>query len=74
MNVFQRKYSFMTQCREKIKKLKSEYRKVKDGHKVMGNKHNNRKFLELLDRILADKPSTKLPILVDTLTINSDEY
>ena len=25
------------QCREKIKKLKSEYRKVKDGHKVTGN-------------------------------------
>ena len=62
------------QCREKIKKLKSEYRKVKDGHKVTGNKRNNWKFLESLDRILADKPSTKPPILVDTLTINSDVY
>ena len=61
------------QCCEKIKKLKSEYRKVKDGHKVTGNKHNNWKFLEPLDRILADKPSTKPPILVDTLTINSDK-
>ena len=29
------------QCCEKIKKLKSEYRKVKDGHKVTGNKRNN---------------------------------
>ena len=62
------------QCREKIKKLKSEYRKDKDGHKVTGNKRNNWKLLEPLDRILADKPSTKPPILVDMLTINSDEY
>ena len=30
--------------------------------------------MELLDRFLADKPSTKPPIPVDKLTINSDEY
>ena len=61
------------ECREKMKKLKSEYRKVKDGHRVTGNKCNNWKFLEPLYRILADKPSTKPTILVDTLTIHSDE-
>lgn len=53
------------QCREKMKKLKSEYRKVKDGHRET--------VLEPLDRILVDTPSTKSPILVDTLTIHSDE-
>ena len=40
---------------------------------MTGNKRNNWKFLELLNRILADKPSTKRPILVDMLTIHSDE-
>ena len=51
-------------------KLKSEYKNVKDGHEVTENKLNNWKFFELLNWILADKASTKPPMLVDMLTIN----
>ena len=48
-----------TQCKEKAKKLKTEYRKVQDKHRVTGEGRKKWKFLEAMDNVLADKPSTQ---------------
>ena len=55
------------QCREKAKKLKAEYRKLKDKHNKTGQGRKTWKFLEAMDRVLADKPATRPPVLLDTL-------
>ena len=56
------------QCREKAKKLKGEYRKVKDKHNQTGQGRKKWKFLEAMDTVLADKPATRPPVLIDTLS------
>lgn len=55
------------QCREKIKKLKAEYRKVKDKHGKTGTGRKKWKFLDALDEVLGHKPATRPPVLIDTL-------
>ena len=52
------------QCHEKAKKLKMDYRKIKDKHKVTGT-GRKWKFLEPLDQVMGYKPTT-LPPVVDT--------
>ena len=53
------------QCREKAKKLKMDYRKIKDKHRVSTGR-KKWKFLEPLDQVLGDKPTTVPPVVVDT--------
>ena len=55
-----------TQCREKIKKLKVDYRKVKDKNKQTGNNQKDTKFYNALNEILDNKPTTQPPILIDS--------
>lgn len=40
------------QCREKIKKMRLEYRRIKDNHKT-----RSWKFYDVMDRVLANRPS-----------------
>lgn len=40
------------QCREKIKKMKLEYRRIKDNHKL-----RSWKFYDVMDRVLANRPA-----------------
>lgn len=40
------------QCREKIKKMKLEYRRIKDNHKT-----RSWKFFDVIDRVLSSRPS-----------------
>lgn len=61
-----------TQCREKAKKLKTEYRKVKDKRQVTGEGRKKWKFLEAMDNVLADKPSTQPSTLIDTSISSND--
>ena len=57
-----------TQCRDKIKKLKVDYRKVRDKNKQTGNKRRDGKFYKAMNEIMADKPTTQPPMLIDTST------
>lgn len=61
----------LAQCRDKIKKLKSEYRKVKDANKQIGNKRKKSKFYEKINEILHDKHSVTPPIILDTSASSS---
>ena len=58
------------QCRDKLKKLKSEYRKLKG--KTGESKRKDWDFFEAMDAILGTKPVTQPPVVVDTLQDSSD--
>ena len=55
------------QCRDKAKKLKTTYRKIKDKHGKTGEGRKRWVFLEAMDTVLGDKPSTRPAFLIDTL-------
>ena len=52
-----------------MKKLKSKYRKVKDGHKKTGTGRSSWRFLDAIDAVIGDKPATK-PVVIDSLEDN----
>ena len=54
------------QCQGKIKKLKHEYKKIKDKHGKTGEGRKNWKFLEPMDSVLGHKPATRPPIVVES--------
>ena len=51
------------QCREKIKKLKGDYRKEKDKHNKTGEGRTNWDYFEAMDAILGHRPAT---VVIDT--------
>uniref|UniRef100_A0A1X7UK71 Myb/SANT-like DNA-binding domain-containing protein n=1 Tax=Amphimedon queenslandica TaxID=400682 RepID=A0A1X7UK71_AMPQE len=64
------------QCRDKIKKLKKDYRKVKENNNVTGTKRKTCKFFEELDAILSVKPATSPSICISSeqgIVTNEDE-
>ena len=60
------------QCREKIKKLKVEYKKVKDGNKETGNNRKTCKFYEEMNQVMGQKPAICPPVIRDTLVAEED--
>jgi hypothetical protein len=61
------------QCRDKLKKLKSEYRKLKDKQGKTGEgKRKDWDYFDAMDAILGTKPATQPPVIVDTLQDTSD--
>ena len=59
------------QCREKVKKLKKEYKKIKDKLNKTGVSGRKRltswDFFDPLDSILGHKPATHPPVVLDSL-------
>ncbi|XP_064400478.1 uncharacterized protein LOC135346698 [Halichondria panicea] len=55
-----------TQCRIKIKNLKTNYKKVKDSNNKTGERRKTCKFYDELDRILGHRPASAPSFLVDT--------
>ena len=54
------------QCREKVKKLKGDYRKVKDKQHKTGEERNDWEYFEAMDSVLGHKPATHPPLVIDT--------
>ena len=54
------------QCREKAKKLKAEYRKIKDRHNVTGKGRSKWRFFDAMDEVFGHKHSTQPPVVLDT--------
>ena len=61
------------QCRLKVKKLRAEYKKIRDGNKKTGEDRKDWKHFDALDTILGSKPSTEPLIVVDTLAGHCDD-
>ena len=55
-----------SQCREKIKKLKAEYKKIKDKNGKTGRGRKTMKFYDELNDILGTRPATRPAVLVDS--------
>ena len=53
------------QCRVKVKKLKGEYRKIKDKDNKVSTRRKQWKFLEAIDQVLGDKPACNQATNVD---------
>ena len=54
------------QCRDKIKKLKKDYKKVKDKNRPTGTGTTVWKFYDAVNDILGNKPATRPPVVIDT--------
>ena len=54
------------QCSNKIKKLRFEYRKVKDKNGKTGEGRSNWRYYDAMNAILGDKPATCPPVVVES--------
>ena len=66
----------LVQCREKVKKLKKDYRKIADNNNMTGRKRKSCKFFDELDKILAAKLATKPTLVISSelgLSDHSDD-
>ena len=52
------------QCSSKIKKLRFEYRKIRDKHGKTGEGRKDWRFYEAMDEVLGHKPATQPPVVV----------
>ena len=55
------------QCRCKVKKLRQEYKKIKDSHGKTGTGRSKWKFYNGINEILGNRPATCPPVIIDTL-------
>eukprot|EP00118_Oscarella_pearsei_P005884 m.27022 g.27022 ORF g.27022 m.27022 type:complete len:249 (+) comp29659_c0_seq1:52-798(+) len=57
-----------TQCKGKIKKLRADYRKIKDNNNETGRSRRSSKIFEAMNEILGCKPATRPPVLLESLS------
>ena len=55
------------QCRDKMKKLKSEYKRIKDHNGITEKGRKGFKFYDYLIDILGTRPAMEPPVVIDTL-------
>ena len=55
------------QCRTKVKKLRQDYKKIKDKQNLTGHGRSDWKYFDKLDKILGARPATRPPVLLETL-------
>ena len=57
----------LEQCCDKVKKLKAEYKKVKDKRSEIGQgRYPEWDFYDAMDNVLGHKPATQPPVVVDS--------
>ena len=54
------------QCSGKIKKLRFDYRKIKDCRGKTGRGRKEWKFFEAMDAVLGHKPATCPPVVIES--------
>ena len=68
---FERTYQ---QCRDKLKKLKGDYRKIKDKRGKTGEgRYPEWDYFDAMDAVLGHKPATEPTVTIDTLRDASEE-
>ena len=61
------------QCRDKIKKLKSSYKKAKDNNRKAGKGRAVWKFFDVMDRVLGHWLASQAPVVIDTSLSTHDD-
>ncbi|XP_021170969.2 myb/SANT-like DNA-binding domain-containing protein 2 [Fundulus heteroclitus] len=59
------------QCREKIKKLRIQYKKVIDHSKKSGRGRTSWRFYDAMDEVLGHCASSRPPVLLESSTLNT---
>ena len=54
------------QARCKVKKLRQEYKKLKDNNGLTGRGRDKWRFFDAMDEILGNRPATRPPVVLDT--------
>lgn len=60
------------QCRNKVKKLRQEYKKIKDNNGLTGRGRRKWRFYDAMDEILGNRPATRPPVVIDTTEDTTD--
>ena len=59
------------QCRDKIKKLKGEYRKIKDKRNRSGEgRYSEWEYFDAIDNVLGHRPATKPPVVTESMGVD----
>lgn len=61
------------QCAGKIKKLKFEYRKIRDKKKKTGEGKTEWKFFDPINNVLGEKPSTEPHVVIESTAASTEE-
>ena len=61
------------QCKDKIKKLKNKYKKLKDDHDISGTNRHNWPFFDKMDEVLGTRHSVQPPVTIDTSLSHHDD-
>ena len=61
------------QCREKVKKLRGEYKQIRDHNNVSRRNRKTIRFLPQLDAILGHRPSTQPKSVIESNSIVEQE-
>ena len=61
------------QCRDKIKKLKVEYKKEKDRTGKTGEEKSTWDYFQEMDSILGHKPSTRPPVVIESMNTDGTD-
>ena len=59
-------------CRDKVKKLKQDYKKVVDNNNETGRKRETFKFLKEMDAVLGHRPSITPPVTISSAKIDEE--
>lgn len=59
------------QCRCKVKKLRQEYKKVKDNNGLTGKGRMIWKYYDAMNEVLGNRPATRPPVVIDTTASTS---
>ena len=54
------------QCRSKVKKLRQQYKKIKDNNGMTGRGRGKWRFFDALDEVFGHRPATRPPVIFDT--------
>lgn len=54
------------QCRCKVKKLRQDYKKIKDNNGLTGRGRGKWRFYDAIDEVLGNRPATRPPVVIDT--------
>lgn len=65
-------YRSAVQCREKVKKLKAEYKRIRDSNNETGRNRRSSRFYEKLDEILGHRPATQPEFVLDSQMTSKD--
>ena len=59
------------QCRDKIRKLKGDYKKEKDRHGNTGEGRTTWEYFDVMDAILGHRPTTRPPVIIGSSVADS---